>query len=118
MMHAMLEAMNKDPSVRRRTRFADTVFLIATGDERWRFAFRRGAVSTASEADIVAVEVRIDADAWLAFQQPVPPPGCHDLYAMAESGRAQVTGDFLALFRYSYVLKDVVQQLATRKMFG
>lgn len=112
------ETLNGDPSVRRRLRFADTVVAIEAGAERWDIALRDGVVAQAGAGDAAQVVIRISADAWQAFQQPVPPPGCHDIYAMAETGRATVSGDFLTLFRYSYVLKDVLQQLATGRMFG
>ena len=111
-------ALNGDPSVRRRLRFANAVVAIEAGAERWDIALREGAVAPAGAGETAQVVIRISADAWQAFQQPVPPPGCHDIYAMAETGRATVTGDFLTLFRYSYVLKDVLQQLATGRMFG
>lgn len=112
------EALNGDPSIRRRLRFADAVVAIEVGDDRWAIALRNGGVSSADADDAAQVVIQISPDAWKAFQQPVPPPGCHDIYAMAETGHATVTGDFLTLFRYSYVLKDVVQQLATGRMFG
>jgi hypothetical protein len=115
---AILDALNSDPSVQRRLRFADCVFRIETGEDRWLFVLRDGKVAPAPADAAADVTVRIAPEAWTAFQQPVPPPGCHDIYAMAETGRAEVTGDFLTLFRYSYVLKDILQQLATGRMFG
>lgn len=114
----ILEALNADPSVQRRLKFADTVIRVQTGEADWAIALRGGRVEAASSGDAADVTIRIDSDAWTAFQQPVPPPGCHDIYALAETGRAEVTGDFLTLFRYSYVLKDVLQQLATGRMYG
>ena len=115
---AILDALNSDPSVQRRLRFADCVFRIETGEDRWLLVLRDGKVAPAPADAAADVTVRIAPEAWTAFQQPVPPPGCHDIYAMAETGRAEVTGDFLTLFRYSYVLKDILQQLATGRMFG
>lgn len=114
----ILDALNADPSVQRRLRFANCVLRIETGDRRWLLALRDGKVASAAADETADVTIRIAPDAWAAFQQPVPPPGCHDIYAMAETGRADVTGDFLTLFRYSYVLKDILQQLATGRMFG
>lgn len=115
---AVLKALNSDPSVRRRIRFADAVFQIRVGDQAWSFAFRDGAIALAAAGAKPDVEVEIAPEAWAAFREKVPPPGCHDLYAMAETGRARLTGDYLTLFRYTYVLKDLVQQLATGRMFG
>lgn len=115
---SVLKALNSDPSVRRRIRFADAVFSIRVGDQQWAFAFRDGTVALADAGAKPDVEVEIEPASWAAFQEDVPPPGCHDLYAMAETGRARMSGDYLTLFRYTYVLKDVVQQLATGRMFG
>ncbi len=113
-----LEALNNDPTIQRRVRFADAIVQIEVGEDRWAVALRDGKLSIASDGEDADVTITISTEAWQAFQQPVPPPGCHDIYAMAETGRATVKGDFLALFRYSYVLKDIVQQLATGRMFG
>lgn len=114
----ILDALNADPSVQRRLRFADIVVSIDAGEERWMLLLSDGRIGTAGDDAQADVIIRIAPEAWAAFRQPVPPPGCHDLYAMAETGRAEITGDFLALFRYTYVLKDVLQQLATGRMFG
>lgn len=114
----ILDALNADPSVQRRLRFADCVFRIEAGDESWLLALRGGKVAAAAADEAADVAIRISAEAWAAFRQPVPPPGCHDFYAMTETGQAEVEGDILTLFRYSYVLKDILQQLATGRMFG
>lgn len=114
----VLSALNADPTVRRRLRFADSIFRIEVGDTHWNLALRDGAVAIADPGTASDVLVRIKPEAWAEFQKPVPPPGCHDIYAMAETGRAEVTGDFLAMFRYSFVLKDILQQLATARMYG
>lgn len=115
---AILDALNADPSVVRRARFANCVFHIEAAGETWRLALRGGKVAVAAPEEAADVTIRIAPEAWAAFGQPVPPPGCHDVYAMAETGRAELTGDFLTLFRYSYVLKDILQQIATGRMFG
>lgn len=116
--NAILERLNRDPSVQRRLRFADAVVEISIGDERWAFSLCEGSVGIAGSDRSADVVIDIDPAAWALFQQAVPPPGYHDIYALAETGGAQITGDYLAFFRYSYVLKDVLQQLATGRMFG
>lgn len=114
----ILDRLNDDPSVRRRLQFADTVVRIEAGEDQWILSLHGGTVGIAPPDAEATITIGITAEAWSAFQLPVPPPGCHDIYAMAETGRATITGDFLTLFRYSYVLKDVLQQLATGRMFG
>lgn len=115
---AILDALNTDPSVQRRLRFANCILCIETGDDRWLLALGGGKIAPAAEGAAADVTIRITPEAWAAFQQPVPPPGCHDIFAMVETGRAEITGDFLTMFRYAYVLKDILQQLATGRMFG
>lgn len=112
------ERLNHDPSVQRRLRFADAVVAIDAGDRQWTISLRGGRIDVADGGRNADVRINVDPAAWVAFQQVVPPPGCHDIYALAETGRARITGDYLMFFRYSYVLKDVLQQLATGRMFG
>lgn len=114
----ILETLNADPSVRRRLQFADTIVGIDNGRETWMLILKDGKIDTACDDAKANISIRIAPEAWAAFQQPVPPPGCHDIYAMAETGHAEVTGNFLAMFHYSFVLKDILQQLATGRMFG
>ncbi len=114
----VLDALNADPSVVRRIRFANCVFAIQAGDNGWRMALQDGRVARIAGDTPADVTIRITAEAWEAFRQPVPPSGCHDIYAMAESGRATIAGDPLKLFLYSWVLRDILQQLATGRMYG
>src|SRR5690606_8119707 len=44
----ILDALNADPSVQRRLRFANCVLRIETGDRRWLLALRDGKVASAA----------------------------------------------------------------------
>ncbi len=78
------------------------------GAEHWDIALRDGAVAPRPARGRRRKSLSgYPPMHWRAFQQPVPPPGCQRHMQWLEAGRAMVTGDFLTLFRYSYVLKDV-----------
>ena len=115
MLERVLTALNAYPPVVRRIRHAATTFAVAAGDTEWRFALQGGQI-VATDAD-PAFALRIDATAWDAFRQEVPPPGAHDFSAMTETGRATVEGNPLLLFQYNWVLRDVVAALAGKE-FG
>jgi hypothetical protein len=114
---AVLDTLNSYTPTARRTQFADTVFSIRAGGDEYALHFNQGKIEEAKSDTAADVVVDIPSASWGEFKRPVPPPGYHDIYAMAENGNATVTGDFLAFFRYSYVLKDVLQQLGKGEMF-
>ena len=110
-MKDILQALNDDVIVRRQIRYADTTFLVKAGDREWNLAFQNGKVAEAKNIE-PKFKIVIDAEAWAAFSRPVPPPGFHELAAMAQFGRAKVTGDFTPLIRYYFSVRNVLSQLA------
>ena len=52
--------------------------------------------------------IRASHDAWLAFWEPLPRPGFHDIFAMCKAGHAKVEGDLKPLMANLRYIKDVL----------
>lgn len=52
--------------------------------------------------------VRATPEAWLAFWQPLPRPGWHDLFALTKRGAASIDGDLHPLMANLQYFKDLL----------
>lgn len=52
--------------------------------------------------------VRGSAAGWARFWQAVPPPGWHDLFALAKRGEMTIEGDLHPLMAHLQVMKDLL----------
>ena len=48
------------------------------------------------------------AEVWLEFWQPLPRPGCHDLFALVKRGEATLVGDLQPLMAHLQFFKDLL----------
>ena len=101
------ELANADARLVHRGRFLDVVFLVEVGGEAYLVRIRRGRIEEIGKGPHVmprwTFALRASREAWDSFWQPVPPPGFHDLIAMAKVGALKVEGDqhpFMANLRY------------------
>jgi len=60
--------------------------------------------------------VRAPAAAWLAFWQPLPAPGAHDLLALVKRGSMRLEGDLAPLMANLQYFKDLLA--APRRLFA
>lgn len=111
-LESLTRRLDVDASLRRRARGLDLrMLLVASG---------RGSILVIRDGAIVSVEDDLgpmhewdislsmaEAD-WLAFWQPEPAPGWHDIFALTRSGRLTIGGDHLQLMRYLQVVKDLL----------
>jgi len=114
MIPEMVSRANSDPVIQRQTSFVDVAFGLNAGAEQWVISIDHGAVSAApASAGAPEPEFTLSADAasWADFCRPLPPPGTHDILALFEGGRLEITGHALPLMRNLTVIKAVLAKL-------
>ena len=109
----IMQALDRNPALLRRSRFLHLRFAVASGDECRLVTVSPGVVSVqplrGSDADGPAFTIAASPEAWAEFSRPHPQPGFHDLIAMAESGNGEIQGDdLLPFFGNLLLVKGVV----------
>jgi hypothetical protein len=106
-IEGLAELGNAEARLVRRGRFLDVTFLVEVGQAQYLLRIHRGRIEAIDKGPHVmprwAFALRAQEEAWLAFWQPVPLPGYHDLIAMAKIGVLRIEGDqhpFMANLRY------------------
>ncbi|WP_108259426.1 hypothetical protein [Mangrovicoccus ximenensis] len=91
--------------------FSETVLVEVGGDEYY-LAFDRGHLVSVTGGPSKKTPWRFalvtDREALETFWQPLPPPGFHDIFAMAKIGRMKMLGDMLALVKSLRFVKEVL----------
>ncbi len=91
--------------------FSETVLIEVDGNEYY-LAFEKGHLASVTTGPSKKTPWRFalvtDAEALETFWQPVPPPGFHDIFAMAKIGRMKMLGDMLALVKSLRFVKEVL----------
>jgi hypothetical protein len=103
----LAELGNADAWLVRRGRFLDVTFLVEVGQTPYLLRIHRGRIEAIDKGPHImprwAFALRAPEEAWVAFWQPVPAPGFHDLIAMLKIGVLRIEGDqhsFMANLRY------------------
>ena len=110
--HEMQAALETRPHLHRLgALFSETVLIEVDGAEYY-LTFDKGRIAAVTEGPSKKTPWRFalitDAAALEAFWQPLPPPGFHDIFAMAKIGRARISGDILALVKTLRFIKEVL----------
>lgn len=91
--------------------FAGTVLIEIDGEESY-VAFEKGRIASVvagpSRKTPWIFAIRTDAAALQLFWTKLPPPGFHDIFALAKIGRLRFEGDILALVRNLRFFKEVL----------
>lgn len=112
MLQTLPKLVNQRPALVRRGRFLTVDFRLSIGDQPYDITIDQGHISRfQSDGGLLrSWQFRIAAPAatWLAFWQPIPAPGFHDIFALNKSGLARLEGDlypFMSNLRY---FKEVI----------
>lgn len=112
--------VEEDAWLRHRGRHLTTECLIGIGQVPFYAEIAAGRlVSLAQGTQLMRswrFAVRGPAAAWLAFWQPVPAPGAHDLLAFAKRGELALEGDLAPLMANLQYFKDLLA--APRRLFA
>jgi pimeloyl-ACP methyl ester carboxylesterase len=85
------------------------------GDAAWLVTVHEGRVTRVERGPFLLrawrFAIRAPAEAWARFWAPVPPPGYHDLFAMAKLGPARIEGDLQPLLANLFYVKGLLRTL-------
>ncbi len=120
MLDTLPELVNGDPVLLRRGRFLSTRFLVGVGETEYLVHVHEGRIDQVERGPFVmpswCFALRGSAEAWRTFWQKVPPPGYHDLFALAKRGLITIEGDLHPLMANLFYVKDVLA--APRRLGG
>lgn len=112
MLESLPELVNGDPVLLRRGRFLSTRFLVGVGETEYLVDVREGRIERVERGPFVmpswCFALRGGAEAWHQFWQKTPPPGYHDLFALAKRGLIAIEGDLHPLMANLFYMKDVL----------
>jgi pimeloyl-ACP methyl ester carboxylesterase len=111
-MNELADLVNGDAALVRRGRFLSTSFLVEVGETPWLVTVEGGRIARVERGPFLlrswTFALRAPADAWERFWQPLPPPGYHDVLAMARFGVARIEGDLQPLMANLEYVKQVL----------
>jgi len=112
MLHTLPELVNQRTTLVRRGRFLCVDFRLSVGDVDYDITVDHGRlVGFTSDGGLLRswrFRIAAPVQIWLAFWQPVPVPGYHDIFALNKSRLARLEGDlypFMSNLRY---FKEVI----------
>ncbi len=112
MIADMAARASRDPVVQKQARFVDLTFAVGIGPQHWLVRIDHGKVSASQESGAEpAFTLQAGVDDWADFAKPTPPPGTHDILALFEGGRLDITGSALPLMRNLQVVKSVLDKM-------
>ena len=108
MFEALGRALENNPALARRNRFAKLVIGVEAGGEHW--TVRLGADPIAVERGKAAgpdIVLSAPRETWAAFAAPVPAVGYQSLNGMMRVGHLTVTGNMLEFGRHMMLIEEV-----------
>lgn len=108
----MAAVVNADAAMVRRGQHLRTVFQLGVGEALFYVSIDAGRIDDIEAGPRplrqASFSIRADGDAWAAFWQAPPPPGFHDIFALAKSRRGAIEGDIRLLLQHLLYVKDVL----------
>ena len=108
MLQNLTRALDGNPALARRNRFAPLVIAVTSGAQEW--TVRLGGERVAVEAGAPAkadLTFEASAQTWAKFAQSVPPVGYQALNGMMRVGHLKIGGDMLAFGRHMTLIEEV-----------
>ncbi|MEM1306816.1 MAG: hypothetical protein AAGG99_04760 [Pseudomonadota bacterium] len=101
-----------DADLVRRARWFTCDWRLVIGDADYFVATEHGMITAFERGPFfmrsASFSLTASAAAWLAFWEPIPRPGAHDILAMSKAGTLTLSGDLTPLMRNLQVVKDFV----------
>lgn len=113
MLEQIKDIVNADPWLRRKGRWVNTVFMLESGETRWRVTVRDGRIESVERGPFVMVDselqFRAPAEAWADFWQPAPAPGCSDVFALLRRRLLRIEGNLQPFMANLFYFKGVLE---------
>ena len=98
-----------------RGRHLDTAFLLQVGALDYLLHIREGRVATVKRGPLVMPSwqfaLRADEQSWAEFWRALPPPGYHDILAMAKAKRLRIEGNLFPLMSNLLYFKELLASI-------
>lgn len=109
------EKVNGNEALVWRARHLSAVVLLEVGSTDFLLDIRQGRVASVRQGPFVMPSwqfaLRADEQSWEQFWQPLPPPGCHDVMALAKSRRMRIEGDLHPFMSNLLYFKALLQSI-------
>lgn len=109
------EKVNGNEALVWRGRHLSTVVLLQVGATDFLLNIQQGRVASVRRGPFVMPSwqfaLRADEQIWEQFWQPLPPPGYHDVMALAKSQRMRIEGDLHPFMSNLLYFKSLLQSI-------
>jgi hypothetical protein len=106
------DLVNADKRLVRNGRYVTTNFLLEVGTDAFLITVADGRIVGVERGPFVMPSwrfaLRAPAEAWAAFWSTTPPPGWHDLFALAKRGALRIEGDLHPFMANLLYFKEVL----------
>lgn len=114
-MERLSELVNANERLVWRGRYVDTTFLVEDGDTQWLIQISKGRVANVTRGPFVmpswVFALRAPREVWRQFWLAEPPPGSHDLLALAKRRVLRIEGDLHPFMSNLLYFKGVMAAL-------
>jgi hypothetical protein len=104
--------LDSNAALMQRGRFLDVDCLLGSTEQAFHVAIRAGRIVEILPAPVLMrswrFAYRATPQAWIAFWQPVPKAGWHDLLALTKRGEATLEGDIQPFMTNLQFFKDLL----------
>ncbi len=115
---ALPRLVDEDANLVRRGRHLTCDFEIGVGSVPLMISVEQGRVRSVARGPFLlrpwTFAVRAEASTWLAFFEPVPAPGVHDLMALSKRGLARIEGNLQPFMANLQYIKDTLAKPRAR----
>lgn len=106
------ECLERDAALIHRGRFLDVDCLLGSTEKSFHVSIRGGRIADMAAAPILMrswrFAYRATPQAWIAFWEPVPKAGWHDLLSLTKRGEAALEGDIQPFMTNLQYFKDLL----------
>jgi hypothetical protein len=104
--------LESDTALIQRGRFLDVDCLLGSTEQAFHVAIRAGRIIDMVSAPVLmrswTFGYRATPDTWIAFWQPMPKAGWHDLLSLTKRGEAHLEGDIKPFMTHLQYFKDLL----------
>lgn len=112
MLQELRRALDGNPALARRNRFARLAIAVRAGERSW--TVRLGSEPIAVEDGLTGlpdISLEASAEAWTEFAKRAPAPGHQSLNAMMRMGHLKVSGNMLEFGRHLMLIEEVFARM-------
>ena len=113
MIERLAEFVNADANLVRRGQYVTTTFLIEVSDAGYLVRIQDGRIVSVTPGPFItpnySFALRAPREAWESFWQPMPKPGCNDIFALFKRGLLRIEGDLHPFMANLLYFKGVLE---------